>query len=61
MSPKKYVEHMADTSEHMFGEKPRQTVMSPLEKGDHLEIDTSDLLDLDGIQKYQSLVGAILI
>ena len=34
-------------------------VKSPLEKGDHPELDTSDLLDADGIQKYQSMIGAM--
>ena len=43
----------------MFGSKPKLNVMSPLEKGDHPELDTSECLEQDGIQKYQSLVGAI--
>ena len=33
--------------------------MSPIEKGDHSELDNSDYLDQDGIQKYQSLLGDI--
>ena len=33
--------------------------MSPLEKGDHPEMDTSELLDSTGIQQYQSMVGAM--
>ena len=42
----------------MFGEKPKE-VTCPLEKGDHPELDTTDELDLEGIRKYQSLIGAL--
>jgi hypothetical protein len=43
----------------MFGHKPRPYT-SPLEKGDHPETDDSDLLDLlDGIKKYQSIIGSL--
>jgi hypothetical protein len=43
----------------MFGCKPSTKVSSPLENGDHPEIDTSDLLDEKGIQPYQLLIGAM--
>jgi hypothetical protein len=58
-SPKKYVEKMISTYEQMFGCKPKANMASPLEKGDHPEIDTSELLDEKGIQHYQSLIGAL--
>ena len=32
---------------------------SPLEKGDHPELDDSELLDDMGIQQYQSLIGSL--
>ena len=32
---------------------------SPLEEGDHLELDTSEFLDKSDIQKYQSLIGSM--
>ena len=38
--PFKYVEKMLDAKEHLFGEKPTG-YSSPLEKGDHLELDMS--------------------
>jgi hypothetical protein len=41
----------------MFGKKPKAYV-SPLEPGDHPELDESDLLDLEGINQYQSLIGS---
>ena len=59
MAPKKYIEKMVDGYVKMFGEKPRTRFPSLLEKGDHPELDNSELLDKEGIQKYQSLVGSI--
>jgi hypothetical protein len=44
--------------EQVFGEKPLSKVHSPLEKGDHPELDTSELLDQTGVQQYQSLIGS---
>ena len=57
MAPKKYIERMIDTYFQIFGVKPRTVYTSPLEKGDHPELDASDELDLDGIRNYQSLIG----
>ena len=59
MAPRKYIDKMIDGYFNMFGEKPRTRYSSPLEKGDHPELDTSELLDESGIQKYQSLVGSL--
>ena len=59
MAPRKYIDKMIDGYSNMFGEKPRTRYSSPLEKGDHPELDTSELLDESGIQKYQSLVGSL--
>lgn len=59
IAPSKYIERMIASYERMFGQQPKQTVTSPLEKGDHPEIDTSELLDEEGIKQYQSLIGAL--
>jgi hypothetical protein len=59
MAPKKYIEKMIMGYETMFGEKPSTKIHSPLEKGDHPELDTSELLDQNGIQQYQSLIGSL--
>jgi hypothetical protein len=59
ISPRKYIEKMLATYEREFGSKPTQNVHSPLEKGDHPELDDSELLPLDGITQYQSLVGSM--
>ncbi len=43
----------------MFGEKLSHRVTSPLEKGDHQELDTSPFLGQDDVEKYHSMVGAL--
>jgi hypothetical protein len=43
----------------MFGHLPKRNVYSPLEKGDHPELDTSKLCNPIDVQKYQSLVGSL--
>jgi hypothetical protein len=45
--------------ERMFGQQPKQKVSSLLEKGDHPETDSSNLLDAKGIQMYQAIIGAL--
>ena len=32
---------------------------SPLNKGDHPELDTSELLEPEDVQRYQSLIGGL--
>ena len=59
IQPRKYIEQMVETYVRMFGEKPKELYSSPLDKGDHPELDTSDLLDANRIQKYQSMIGAM--
>jgi len=59
MAPRKYIEQLVASYERMFGEKPKTNVYSPLEKGDHPELDVSELLDSTGITQYQSLIGSL--
>jgi hypothetical protein len=59
MAPKKYIQKMIDGYIRMFGEKPRSVYHSPLEEGDHPELDTSEILDIEGVTKYQSLIGSM--
>ena len=59
MSLTKYIEQMIDRYYCMFGEKPKTIYTSPLEKVDHPELDTSDELNMEGIKKYQLLIGAL--
>ena len=56
---KKYINKMEDSFKQLFGCMPNKKYPSPLEDGDHPELDTSKFLDEDNIQKHQSLVRAI--
>ena len=50
---------MIDGYINMFKEKPKMKFSLPLEKNDHPELDTSELIDEKCIQQYQSLVGSL--
>ena len=57
-APLKYIEKIIDNYTRVFGQRPKQH-LSPLVKGDHPELDSSELLDEDGIKIYQSLIGCL--
>ena len=59
LSSTKYIEKLMMNYERMFGQQPKQNVSSPIEKGDHPETDSSELLDTKGVQMYQSMIGAL--
>ena len=60
VGPKTYIDRLALQYKSMFGHSPStKGVSSPLAKNDHPELDTSPLLDEDGITQYQSLIGAM--
>jgi hypothetical protein len=56
--PRKYIDKLIEQFETMFGTKPKEYT-SPLEKGDHPEVDTSEELDTEGIKMYQSMIGCL--
>ena len=58
-SPRQYIDKLQGAYERMFGSKPKSTYSSPLEQGDHPELDTTPFLDDTGIHKYQSMLGAL--
>jgi hypothetical protein len=48
-----------DQYENMFGCKPKEYT-SPLEKGDHPEIDDDTYeLEIEGIKRYQTMIGCL--
>ena len=59
VGPRAYIDRMVCQHEALFGYKPKTNVSSPLEKGDHPELDTSPLLGMDDITKYQSIIGIL--
>jgi Reverse transcriptase (RNA-dependent DNA polymerase) len=56
--PGKYISKSMDQYENMFGCKPKEYT-SPLEKEDHPEIDDTDKLDIEGIKRYQTMIGCL--
>jgi hypothetical protein len=56
--PRKYISKIMDQYENMFGCKPKEYT-SPLEKGHHQEIDDTDKLDIEGIKRYQRMIGCL--
>ena len=59
MDPSRYIDKMEDAYKQYFKELPNQKHRSPLVKGDHPELDVTEFLDQDGIEIYQSLIGAM--
>ena len=57
-SPRKRIENMIDGYITMFGKNLEHNVSSPLEKGDHPELDNYDHLDFDRIAIYQYIIGS---
>ena len=57
-APRKYIEKMMGNYQRIFGQMPKKA-KSPLVKGDHPELDTSELLNEEDTKVYQSLIGAL--
>ena len=56
--PIQYIEKMMNSYEQMFKSEPKK-YKTPLDKGDHPELDTSELLDQEGIKFYLTMIGQI--
>jgi hypothetical protein len=54
-----YIRRLCDDYTKLFGEDPPKKAHSPLPKGDHPEVDTSEPCGPDDTAKYQSLIGAL--
>ena len=57
--PKKYIDKLADTYKRLFNEDPPKGYKTPLDKNDHPELDTSEILEGDMAAKYLTLVGQL--
>jgi hypothetical protein len=53
-----YIKKMLSNYSKLFDQPPKE-FSSPIQEGDHPELDTTTELDLDGIRMYQSLIGAL--
>ncbi|KAL7578841.1 hypothetical protein ACA910_016061 [Epithemia clementina (nom. ined.)] len=56
--PKKYIEKMMEWYEKEFGEKPKM-IKTPLEPGDHLEIDESPECSEKDQSRYLTMIGQL--
>ena len=57
--PKKYIDKLAETYKRLFIEEPPKGHKTPLEKNDHPESNTSEILEGDIAAKYLTLVGQL--
>ena len=57
--PKKYIDKLADTYKRIFNEDPPKVYKTPLDKNDHPELDTSEILEGDMAAKYLTMVGQL--
>ena len=57
-APRKYIKKTVENYERIFKKKPKE-YKSPLEKGDHPELDDSELLGIEEQKMYQSLIGSL--
>ena len=57
--PKKYIDTLADTYKRLFNEDPPTGYITPLDKNDHPELDTSEILEGDMAAKYLTMVGQL--
>ena len=57
--PKKYIDRLADTYKKLFNEDPPKGYKTPLDKNDHPELDTSEILEGDMAAKYLTMVGQL--
>ena len=55
--PKKYIDKLPDTYKRLFNEDPPKGYKTPLDKNDHPELDTTEILEGDLAAKYLTMVG----
>ena len=57
--PKKYIEKLKETYVRLFYTEPSKGLKTPLEKNDHPELDTSDILEGQQVNHYLTMVGQL--
>ena len=57
--PKKYINKLADTYKRLFNEDPPKGYQTPLDKNDHPELDTSEILEGDMAAQYLTMMGQL--
>ena len=57
--PKKYIEKLKETYVRRFNTEPSKALKTPLEKNDHPELDTSEILEGHEVNHYLTMVGQL--
>ena len=57
--PKKYIEKLKETYIRLFDTEPSKGLKTPLEKNDHPELDTSEILEGHEVNHYLTMVGQL--
>ena len=57
--PKKFIDKLADTCKRLFNEDPPKGYKTHLDKNDHPELDTYEILEGDMAAKYLTMVGQL--
>ena len=57
--PRKYIDKVADTCKRLFNDDAPKHYKTPLDKNDHPELDTSEILEGDMATKYLTMVGQL--
>ena len=55
--PKKYIEKLEETYVRLLNTEPSKGLKTPLEKNDHPELDTSEILEGHEVNQYFTMVG----
>ena len=57
--PKKYIEKLKETYVRLFNTEPSKGLKTTLEKNDHPELDTSEILEGQEVNHYLTMVGQL--
>ena len=57
--PKKYIDKLKETYVRLFNTEPSKGLKTPLEKNDHPELDTSEILEGQEVNHYLTMVGQL--
>ena len=57
--PRKYIDKLAGTYKRLFNDDPPKGYKTPLDKNDHPELETSEILEGDMAAKYLSMVAQL--
>ena len=55
--PRKYIDKLADTYRRLINDDPPKVYKTPLDKNEHPELDTSEILEGDMAANFLTMVG----